>query len=108
MKDYKQVKNGRWINKHTGYFVDKNMARKLNKLAKKSTKRNKKINYPKHRHQSAVKTLTVKVYKDGSFAINQHRMDDEDLLYYSHLISKYVDVAMAKYAKADYKKLDKK
>lgn len=87
LKDFKQIKNGRWINKHTGYFVDSKMARKLNKLAKKSTK---SPLIRKHRREPhAFKKCLIRVYgpkskQEFSIDFGQRGFKDSDLLYFGH------------------------
>lgn len=95
MKDYKELKNGRWINKHTGFFVDKKMANKLNKLAKKSTKHHKKINYPKNRAKRASKLMVIRKY-DYKYNVELGKMNNEDILYISELLKHLVNKRILK------------
>lgn len=81
MRDYKRVKNGRWINKHTGYFVDKKMCKKLDR---ESTKSNKS-DCSKH----ATQKLVIRKYEDGSFTVDTH-MCDADILYFGEMLKQSV------------------
>lgn len=99
LKDFKQIKDGRWINKTTGYFVRKPLSTKLSKLSKNN---HKKINYPSQRAYNIIK---IREYKDKSFSLDfgNRGTCDSRLLYYAEYLREIAMCGIRKQAKETHK-----